>query len=96
MTVNELIELLQECQPGATVRIMTQKSWPFENSVRGICTRDWLDEECDCDHRSTEPHDDGCSAAGGYKDGLTEDDVFIVEGQQERYGSKSAWAVATR
>ena len=34
MTVNELIGLLQDCDPEAEVRIMSQESWPFENAIR--------------------------------------------------------------
>ena len=98
MTVNELIELLQACDGQAEVRIMSQEGWPFENAIAGLAVReDFAGEECDCDHHITEPHDAGCSAAAGedgeYEDGLAANDVFIVEGEQERYGSKDAWAV---
>ena len=101
MTVNELLELLQDCDGDAEVRIMSQESWPFENAIAGVAVRgDFAGEACDCDHRLDEPHEAGCSAAAGedgeYADGLAGKDVFIVEGQQERYGSKDAWAVARR
>lgn len=42
----------------------------------------------------TEAHDEECMDCGeddAYEDGLQTNDVFIVEGQQERYGSKKAW-----
>jgi len=99
MTVNELLGLLQDCDGDAEVRIMSQEGWPFENAVAGIAVRgDFAGDECDCDHGSDEPHEEGCSAEhdGEYTDGLAGNDVFIVEGQQERYGSKDAWAVARR
>ncbi len=51
------------------------------------------------DHRIGEPHEQGCPAKDedeDYPDGLEGKDVFIVEGRQERYGSKDAWAVARR
>jgi hypothetical protein len=101
MTVNELLELLQDCDGDAEVRIMSQEGWPFENAVAGIAVRaDFAGDECDCDHRITDPHEAGCSAAaaenGEYGDGLAANDVFIVEGLQERYGSKDAWAVKRR
>ena len=97
MTVSELIQLLQDRDPDADVRIMSQEGWPFECAIDGVAVRDDFDgEECDCDHRSTEPHEEGCPAAenGDYEAGLTGKDVFIVEGSQERYGDKSAWQVA--
>jgi hypothetical protein len=94
MTVNELIGYLQECDPEAEVRIMDQEGWPFECAIRGVVTRDELgSEECECDRRIDEPHDDECPANGDddYEDGLQANDVFIVEGRQERYGSRRAW-----
>ncbi len=97
MTVNELIELLQECDPEAEVRTMTQENWPFENAISGIAVREEFGgEECDCDHLIGEPHEEGCAAVDDdeYEDGLQGNDVFIVEGRQERYGDKEAWAVA--
>lgn len=100
MTVSELMSLLEDCDPGATVRIMMQESWPFENAIEGIATRGELGgEECDCDHRIGEPHEEGCPAVDGeaeYEDGLKANDVFIVEGRQERYGDKRAWSVCRR
>lgn len=101
MTVSELMNLLEDCDPDATVRIMMQESWPFENAIEGITTRAELgSEDCDCDHRITEPHEEGCPAATDaeqeYEDGLAAHDVFIVEGRQERYGDKSAWNVCRR
>ena len=100
MTVNELLELLQDCAGEAQVRIMSQESWPFENVSAGIAVRgDFAGEECDCDHRISEPHEEGCPAedeATEYDDGMQANDVFIIERQQERYGDKSAWVVARR
>ena len=89
MTVAELIERLQECDPDAEVRIMSQENWPFENAVAGIAVREEFvddDEDCEDDERE-EPR---------YEKGTAPSDVFIVEGQQLRYGSKAAWRVASR
>lgn len=96
MTVQELIERLQECDPDAEVRIMSQESWPFENAISGVAVReDFAVEACECDHRFDEPHEEGCPALDDeYDDGLEAHDVFIVEGAQERYGSKNAWLAA--
>lgn len=95
MTVSELMGLLEGCDPEAIVRIMSQEGWPFENAIRGVVTRDAMaSEDCTCDRRITEPHDEECEAWGDdeeYTDGMAGNDVFIVEGAQERYGSKRAW-----
>jgi hypothetical protein len=96
MTVQQLIDLLNECDPEAEVRIMSQEGWPFENALKGIAVReDFGSEECECDHRITEPHDEDCPAGGDgeHEDGLKANDVFLVEGAQERYGDKAAWEV---
>jgi hypothetical protein len=35
VTVAELVELLEQYDPGTEVRLMEQPSWPFEYSVAG-------------------------------------------------------------
>ena len=99
MTVSELISILEDCDPDATVRVMMQESWPFECDVAGVAVREeFAGEDCDCDHKINEPHEEGCPAEdeGDCGPGLEGRDVFIVEGRQERYGDRSAWAVARR
>jgi hypothetical protein len=90
MKVSELIELLQDQDPDAEVMIMSQESWPFENAVAGVAVREEFvdddDEDCEDDERE-EPR---------YEKGTAANDVFLVEGQQLRYGSKAAWRVASR
>ena len=89
MKVSELIELLEDQDPDAEVMIMSQENWPFENAVAGVAVREEFvadDEDCDKDERE-EPR---------YEKGTAPNDVFLVEGQQLRYGSKAAWRVATR
>ncbi|GAB4327266.1 MAG: hypothetical protein Kow0010_10770 [Dehalococcoidia bacterium] len=82
MTVNDLLILLEACDPDAEVQIMCQEAWPFENAIHGVVARaDLIDAD-----------DEG----EGFGDGLEPRDVFIVEGRQERYGDRSAWAVARR
>lgn len=83
MMVKELIALLEEQDPDADVLIMSQQSWPFENAVYGVCSRDDLADRDDDDDEYED--DEGAPA-----------DVFIVEGSQLRYGSKRAWNVAQR
>ena len=50
-----------------------------------------------CDRRFTKPHEEGY---GALEDNTTSDlqpnDVFIVEGPQNRYGNKNAWSAARR
>ena len=73
MTVQELIEALEEYDPEATVHLMEQPSWPFEYSIGEIV-------ECgpDCGQRADE--EDEVS-----EDGPDEVTVYIGEGQQVGY-----------
>ena len=87
MKVSELIEMLEEQDPEAEVLIMSQQSWPFEYTVRGLTTRDeLLRAESGDEEDATEEPADGCARS----------DVFLVEGEQLRYGAKAAWDLATR
>jgi len=96
--VSDLIDILTECDPEAEVRIMSQEGWPFENRIRGVASRfEFSGEECECDRRIDEPHEEGCPATDeSYPEGCEANDVFIVEGDQERYGNKAAWEVCRR
>jgi hypothetical protein len=89
MKVSELIELLQDQDPDAEVLIMSQENWPFENAIAGVAVREEMVEDDDdlTDEEREEPR---------YEKGTAANDVFIVEGDQLRYGSKAAWRVATR
>ena len=81
MTINELIDQLEEYRDSidgdAEVRMMTQAQWPFEYTIAGITSG----EEINTDPLDAEDDND------------VEDDniVYIVEGQQLKYGSKRAW-----
>lgn len=91
MKVSELLELLEEQDPDAEVLVMMQQNWPFECSLAGVTTREEMlradrDEDGDCDD-DEEPR---------LERGTAKSDVFLVEGEQLRYGSKTAWSVATR
>lgn len=75
MTVEELIEQLQEMDRDAEVRIATQPNWPFENSIESV-------QQVTGD--ITEIHDED----EGYREGWKEFDqpiVYIGEGQQLGY-----------
>ena len=97
MTVAELIERLQECDPDAEVRIMSQEGWPFECAIAGVAVREQFAgaEDCCCERVPGQPHDEECPAQGDedFPEGCKLQDVFIVEGAQERYGSRRAWEV---
>ena len=90
MKVQELIDLLEEQDPDADVLIMSQQNWPFENAVYGITVRSELTGDDDDADEDGEP-----ASTRRREDGAT-NDVFIVEGSQLRYGSKTAWEVAAR
>lgn len=92
MKVSELIELLEEQDPDAEVLVMSQPNWPFELSLAGVTTREEMlradrDEDGAGDYDDEEPR---------LERGTAKNDVFLVEGEQLRYGSKTAWSVATR
>lgn len=89
MKVKELIEILQDLEPDAQVLIMSQQSWPFENSVCGVAVREEFNDD-DEEDEGDEPEE------RSYERGTSANDVFIVEGQQLRYGSKAAWGAARR
>lgn len=91
MTVSELMNLLEDCDPDAEVLIMNQPSYPFENSIMGVTVRSEISGE-----DSDDQEDDDDQAAPSRDDGTRPNDVFILEGQQLRYGSRDAWASAAR
>lgn len=102
MTVEDLIEILEDMDPGAEVLIVTGQHWPFENVLNGVCVRSDIPSEDD----DVDDDDDEYTDEDGYT--LTEDerekederdaeangrrtDVMICVGSQLRYGNKNAW-----
>jgi hypothetical protein len=83
MTVGELREILEDMDDDAQVFIMAQSHWPFEHDVQGAVQRCELYAE-DGDEDCAGPDEDEMGD-------LRPSDVFLVEGTQLRYGSKSAW-----
>lgn len=81
MTVGELIEILEDLDPEAQVHIMSQQSWPFENTLAGVAVREEFER------------DDEDGEVSSRADGTAPSDVFLCEGTQLRYGSKNAWNV---
>jgi hypothetical protein len=91
MKVKELMAILEEQDQDADVIIVTQANWPFENSVHGVTTR----QECMRDGEDGEDESaDDKRTETRRADGTDPSDVFIVEGDQLRYGTKRAWDVA--
>ena len=86
MKVKELMEVLKDLEPDAQVLIASQPNWPFEIELSGVVTR----AECGVsgeDGREEPRHTDA---------GLSPTDVFLVEGQQLRYGSKTPFRLARK
>jgi hypothetical protein len=86
MKVKELIEVLKDLEPNAQVLIASQPNWPFEIELSGVVTR----AECD------QPDEDRNAEPKGMSSGLAPTDVFLVEGQQLRYGSKTPFRLARK
>lgn len=87
MKVFELMQFLSSQDPNAEVLIMSQQRYPFEHAVVGATDRKTLVEEYE------EVDEDGAPTC--YGKGEAPSDVFIVEGEQLRYGNGAAWE-ATR
>lgn len=78
MTVGDLKEALECLDEDLEVRLMTQESWPFENSLLGTCQReDFIGPEEMQMMSSDDPSKENC--------------FFLVGGKQLCYGDKSAW-----
>lgn len=77
MKVRELIELLEGCDPEATVLLATQQHYPWESDVLGLSVRG---EICDQDGVAPQPATNAAPT-----------DVLLLEGAQVRYGDRDAW-----
>jgi len=84
MRLSELIDRLEEYRDMSDddpeVRLMTQENWPFENSVRGVCSNEEMNEF----DEDGEPQE---------VDEKSDPVVYLVEGSQLCYGNKQAWNV---
>ena len=45
MTVSQLIELLQHCEPDAQVVLAIQPNWPLAATLEGVCPGERIDTE---------------------------------------------------
>ena len=85
MRVKDLIEMLEECNPQATVIILSQPSYPFENKLQGMTVR----------NKSNETSQGGESAfSGSPSDESKADDVILCMGSQLRYGEPAHFDAA--
>lgn len=85
MTVGELIEMLEEQDEEAEVKLMTQPSWPFEYTIAGITSsREIL--RAQADEMDGEAADE--AEAAGEEEGEV---IYLLEGTQLGYGSREAW-----
>ncbi len=85
MTVGELIEMLEEQDPDAEVRLQEQPTYPFEYDIAGITSSKEI-VRAQADEMDGEKADEAEAAA--------EDDdeiIYLLEGTQLGYGSREAW-----
>ena len=83
MNLHDLIERLKEYEdlygPDCEVRLQTQPSWPFETSIAGVVTAEEVQQN---DREDDDDDDDSCPEI-----------IYILEGMQLGYGSKTAWTL---
>jgi hypothetical protein len=86
ITIDKLIERLEDLREELDgngqieVRLMHQPEWPLEYDIAGVVSSR--------DIREDDPDEDESFAPQGDAD----DVVYICEGRQLGYGSKTAWA----
>ena len=94
MKVHQLIQILDELDSDGEVYVMVDRSWAFECAVAGVAIReDFVEAEEDDPEILEEARRDRWGAPAEL---LPRNDVFIVVGDQERYGDVRAWDVARR
>lgn len=79
--ITRLEEYREELGGDTEVRLMIQRNWPFECAVTGLVSGQEIND-CDCDWQDDD------------QDVPEDDMVFIVQGEQLRYGSQRAWEAA--
>ena len=88
MTVQELIDLLTECNPDSEVLLASQSHYPLEHELRGLTTRREMVR--------AESEDEGGDDDVDNDEDSDMDEVILVDGAFRGYGSKTAWRVAVR
>jgi hypothetical protein len=93
--VRELIALLEDMDADADVFLMEGEAWAFEVDIAGVCERrDFTECETDEDPQGAVPS--GRARWEARETRLPANDVFLIEGEQTRYGNKAAWEAARR
>jgi len=97
MTVQELIDKLQNYDPDCEVILGNQPSWPFELRIDNVIQRkDMFDDDDDDSEDSLSEDDETCDTGRSYDSFSTSGlrtDVIIVEGGQIRYGDKKMFEI---
>ena len=89
MKVRQLIEYLEQYDPEGEVLLAMQPSWPFEYSIRKVISREKVLDMMPRRQNYLDGSDDDIELP----EGAHENDVFLTEGEQLRYGSKHCWEV---
>lgn len=102
MNVRQLLEALEGVDPETEVRTMSQPSWPFEYAVEGTwapapladaCGECGLPEESEV-HGADGDHD--MESADAFEPNGGAQVIYLVEGAQLAYGTKTAWEEVER
>jgi len=96
MTVQELIDLLEDMDREAEVRIADQPNWPFEYEIDAVAEVDGLTcEECGCpwDEHPELDDDEGCDMTPTDDEAEPSPIVYLATGQQLGYLSGAAATV---
>lgn len=93
MKVHQLIEILDQLDSDGDVYIMVQPEWHFECALSGVAIReDFTDGGDELDEATPASGDRWTTPAST----LPRNDIFLVAGEQVRYGDARAWDVARR
>ena len=106
MKVQELIALLENCDPEAEVTFASQPNYPFEYSITGVVLREDVvreDAQADPDYGDddeplvfdAEAYDYGEHNLGWASQPKQGTDVILVEGRQLSYASRNIWNAPT-
>ncbi len=93
MKVHQLIEILDELDSDGDVYIMVQPEWPFECALSGVAIREDFTVADEEDGEPTCAPGDRWTTPASM---LPRNDVFLVVGDQVRYGDGRAWDVVRR
>jgi hypothetical protein len=84
MKVREMIDILSQFDPEATIYLAAQPGYPVEYATVGVAVRSELEGEGEPEARTSPVANS------------RPNDVLIAEGSFERYGDRRTWEVARR